>query len=138
MEVREPVGVPSSLPKNGTKPDPISPAELKKAKLEEERMGRGAEFANLLNEVGETRLNTSKALESVRSRLEEIAVSLNEEMQFKERKLNFSVDEISNRILFSVMDEESGEVIKQIPPEAILKVAHNLEALKGVLFDDRY
>ena len=40
--------------------------------------------------------------------------------------------------MVTVLDQDSGKVIKQIPSDAILKVAHNLEALKGILFDDRY
>ncbi len=137
MEVNETPAVPSNVSKASNKPDPVSPADLKKIDAME-RVKAGSEFSRLVDEIGEKRLNTSAALESVRVRLEEIAATLNAEMQFKEKKLNFSVDEISKRILFSVTDKESGEVIRQVPPDAILKVAHNLEALKGVLFDDKY
>ena len=137
MEVNETPAVPSNVSKTSNKPDPVSPANLKKIDAME-RVKAGSEFSRLVDEIGEKRLNTSAALESVRVRLEEIAATLNAEMQFKEKKLNFSVDEISKRILFSVTDKESGEVIRQVPPDAILKVAHNLEALKGVLFDDKY
>lgn len=137
MEVNETPIVPSTVSKTSNKPDPVSPADLKKIDAME-RGKAGSEFSRLVDEVDAKRLNTSATLESVRVRLEEIAATLNAEMQFRERKLNFSVDEISKRILFSVTDKESGEVIRQVPPDAILKVSHNLEALKGVLFDDKY
>jgi uncharacterized FlaG/YvyC family protein len=34
-----------------------------------------------------------------------------------------------------VTDEVTGESIRQVPAEAILRVAHNIEAMKGLLFD---
>lgn len=138
MEVTDPTAVPSNVSKTSGKTDFPSPADLKKARLAQARRESGPDFAKLVDRVGETRQNASAARESVRVKLEEIAQTLNREMQFRERNLNFSVDKISNRILFSVTDKESGEVIRQVPPEAVLKVSHNLEALKGVLFDDKY
>jgi flagellar protein FlaG len=138
MEAIDTPVVPSNVSKTSKTPDPVSPSDLKRIKTESTKDKAGAELSRLVDEVGEQRLSTSSTLESVRNRLEEIAATLNAEMQFKERKLSFSVDKISNRILFSVTDKESGEVIRQVPPEAVLKVSHNLEALKGVLFDDRY
>ena len=56
-------------------------------------------------------------------------------MKSSSKELNFSVDEVSKRIMVSVTDRRTGEVIRQVPSEAILKVAHNIEALKGVIFD---
>jgi flagellar protein FlaG len=70
--------------------------------------------------------------------MKEISASLNEDMNIRSKSLKFSVDESTNRMLVKVLDKESGELIRQIPSEAILKVAHSLEALKGILFDDKY
>ncbi|MDG2141430.1 MAG: flagellar protein FlaG [Gammaproteobacteria bacterium] len=138
MEAIDTPVVPSKITKPSKTPEPVSPSDLKRIQTESAKEKAGTELSRLVDEAGEQRLNTSSTLESVRNRLEEIAATLNSEMQFREKKLNFSVDKISNRILFSVTDKESGEVIRQVPPEAVLKVSHNLEALKGVLFDDRY
>ena len=88
--------------------------------------------------MAEKRLVASNNLEMIRDRLKEISESLNSEMKMRSRDLQFSVDELTNRFLVTVLDKDSGQVIKQIPSDAILKVAHNLEALKGILFDDRY
>ena len=88
--------------------------------------------------MAEKRLVASNNLEMIRDRLIEISESLNQEMRVRSKDLQFSVDEVTNRFLVTVLDQESGKVVKQIPSDAILKVAHNLEALKGILFDDRY
>jgi len=34
-----------------------------------------------------------------------------------------------------IADERSGEVIREIPSEAVLKFARNLQEIKGLLFD---
>ena len=88
--------------------------------------------------MADKRLVASNNLEMIRERLKEISESLNSEMKMRSRDLQFSVDELTNRFLVTVLDKDSGKVVKQIPSDAILKVAHNLEALKGILFDDRY
>jgi uncharacterized FlaG/YvyC family protein len=50
-------------------------------------------------------------------------------------KLQFTVDSVSKKIMVVVTDEVTGESIRQVPAEAILRVAHNIEAMKGLLFD---
>ena len=107
----------------------LDPADKLKSKLQ-------VPDANAL--MAEKRLVASNNLEMIRDRLKEISESLNAEMEIRSRDLQFSVDELTNRFLVTVLDKDSGQVIKQIPSDAILKVAHNLEALKGILFDDRY
>ena len=49
--------------------------------------------------------------------------------------LNFSVDSSSNRFVVRVTEPESGAVVFEVPSEAILRVARNIESLRGVLFD---
>jgi len=38
--------------------------------------------------------------------------------------------------LVTIKDKESGEIVREVPPEALLKFARNLEELKGILFDE--
>lgn len=55
-------------------------------------------------------------------------------VQVVQRDLKFSVDEDSGRTIVTVLDSDSGEVIRQIPPERILQIAENLEEVNGLLF----
>ncbi|MFN3165228.1 MAG: flagellar protein FlaG, partial [Pseudohongiellaceae bacterium] len=59
------------------------------------------------------------------------------------RELNFSVDEDLNRSIVTVLDEETGEVIRQIPTEEMLQLARHIaesedsgeqQPAKGILF----
>ena len=51
------------------------------------------------------------------------------------KNLNFGLDQVSNRWMVTVRDESTGKVVREVPGDAVLKVAHNIENLKGILFD---
>lgn len=71
-----------------------------------------------------------------RRALEEATEHLNKEMRRNSRDLSFSVDDVANKIVITVKNKE-GEVVRQIPNEAALRVAHNLENMKGLLQDGK-
>lgn len=56
------------------------------------------------------------------------------------RELNFSVDAELDKTVITVIDEETGDVVRQIPTEDILEMAKNIAQLqdssggKGILF----
>ena len=51
------------------------------------------------------------------------------------RNLEFSTDEESGKIVVKVIASDSGELIRQIPSEEALRIAHSLSDVKSVLFD---
>lgn len=69
--------------------------------------------------------------------LRETIARLNEKMRDNGRALAFSVDEALNRTVITVTNSETGKVIRQIPDEAMLRVAHNIEDVKGLMQDER-
>ena len=81
------------------------------------------------------RSRSAEKMQSLQESLDEAIRTLNDKMAISPKNLRFSVDEVSNRYLVVVTDESNGDVIRQVPAEAVLRVAHNIEALKGVLFD---
>lgn len=58
---------------------------------------------------------------------------LNTYAQSLQRDLYFSIDEESGETVVKVMDHESGEVIRQIPTEEVLAIAHSLKSAQGLL-----
>jgi len=46
------------------------------------------------------------------------------------------VDGASKRFVVQVTDSSTGEVILKFPGDAVLRVAQNIESMKGVLFDE--
>lgn len=72
-----------------------------------------------------------------RQELEEAVDRLNEEMRKQGRNLAFSVDEQLNRTVITVKNSHSGEVVRQIPDETMLRVAHSIEEFKGLFHNEQ-
>lgn len=49
----------------------------------------------------------------------------------------FKIDRDTNMVVIKIKDPETGEVLRQIPPELALKLAKNIQELLGVLMDER-
>jgi len=49
----------------------------------------------------------------------------------------FRIDKDTNMVVIKIKDPETGEVIRQIPPELAIKLAKNIQELLGVLMDER-
>ena len=71
--------------------------------------------------------------EGIQRNLDMAISKLNEQMQAGGRGLSFSVDPALGRPVVIVRNEQTGEVVRQIPNEVIVQVAHNFDRLKGVL-----
>ena len=84
--------------------------------------------------------NQSKALaETVKvneEKVKDAVKEINNELVKLQSELGFSVDKVANDVVVTVKRKESGEIVRQIPSETVLKLAHNFEKLKGVLLDD--
>jgi flagellar protein FlaG len=52
------------------------------------------------------------------------------------RALNFSVDEQLGAPVVIVKNAETGEVVRKIPNEVVIRIAHNIEAFKGLLHNE--
>ena len=65
-------------------------------------------------------------------------VEINKALEKIPTTLAFQVDESSNRFVVNVADISTGELIRQIPGDAVLRIARQLESLKGIIFDDKY
>ncbi|WP_160106524.1 flagellar protein FlaG [Pseudomonas izuensis] len=55
-------------------------------------------------------------------------------VQSVKRNLEFSIDEPSGKVVVKVIASESGEVIRQIPNEEVLKLANSLNDASSLLF----
>ena len=60
---------------------------------------------------------------------------LNEQMVSTKRGLGFSFDEATNGPVIKVSNTNTGEVIRQIPTEDVLHMAHKIDDLKGILYN---
>ena len=74
--------------------------------------------------------------QEARRSLEEASEHLNQQMARNKRDLSFSVDEVTNTVVLTVKNRV-GEVVRQIPSETALRVAHSIENMKGLMEDQK-
>ena len=53
------------------------------------------------------------------------------------RNLNVSVDESTGYYVARVMNPETGEVVRSLPSEETLRIARNIDMMRGMLVDQR-
>jgi flagellar protein FlaG len=73
--------------------------------------------------------------DQIRANLQAAVEKLNEQVERNGRGLNFAIDEKLNRPIITVRSTSTGEIIRTIPTEVVIRVAHNIEDIKGLLMD---
>ncbi len=71
----------------------------------------------------------------VRQNLQEAVSMLNQQMASTKRGLGFQIDEAVGGPVVTVRSAETGEVVRQIPNEVVVRIAHNIEKAKGLLLN---
>jgi len=61
----------------------------------------------------------------------------NKAIVFTNRQLEFSIHEKTKEIMVKVIDAETKEVIREIPPEKILDMVAKMMEMAGILVDER-
>jgi flagellar protein FlaG len=83
--------------------------------------------------------STSVATENAQLTVQEVAETvgaLNNVMQQMQRGISFQVDEKSGRSVIQVIDRDSGDVIKQMPSQDLLKLIDHMQEMQSLLFDE--
>lgn len=63
--------------------------------------------------------------------LEQAVAKVNELFQAEQRKLSFSVNDKTHDVVIEVRDTETDEVIRQIPPEFVVKLAEQMREMSA-------
>lgn len=71
-------------------------------------------------------------------RLEQAIEEANQKMKLKKKSLEYSVDEQTNRIAIVVRDQETDEVIKEIPSKETLDMLAKIQEIAGLVFDRKF
>jgi len=71
----------------------------------------------------------------VRQNLQEAVSILNKQLNEHNRGIGFSIDDALNTPVVTVRSTETGEVVRQLPNEAALRMAHNIDSIKGLLIN---
>ena len=110
----------------------------------EQQSGDQNQFANSVNKVqveaaavGEKNISQAsgeqvdnKDVERNGEQLDEAIAKVESFLKVQNRDLAFSIDEETNRSVVTVKDSQSGDVIRQIPSEEVLKLAERIQELQ--------
>ncbi len=72
-----------------------------------------------------------------KKQIRDVVEDVQQYLQEHNIQLSFQVHEKTGDLVVRVLDKDSGEVIRQIPPEEILKLREKLEELTGVLLNGK-
>ena len=95
----------------------------------------GEPITSVAREARADKVNSVASIEDVAQDIKEAIDTLNDTLARSPTKAIISRDDQLNRFIVKIADEKSGEVIREIPSEAVLKFARNLQEIKGLLFD---
>ena len=62
---------------------------------------------------------------------------LNQQIASTSRGLGFHMDEAVGGPVVTVRSADTGEVVRQIPNEVVVRVAHSIEKMKGLMFNSK-
>ena len=124
--IAPPVTQPKATPK---KPEVTAPSKGGDVRGSAEAMSKaaGQRKSQSLNEIAE-----------MAAEIREAVAAINEAVKKVPTSLDFSVDEASKRFVVQVTDKNTGELIRKLPGDAVLRIARQLESMKGVVFDQKF
>lgn len=67
--------------------------------------------------------------------MQEVIEVANAALKNANNSLQFQIDESLEQPIVSVVDQDSGEVIRQLPSEEIVRISRSIDSMRGVLFD---
>ena len=73
----------------------------------------------------------------MQQKLKKILEEANQHMANSKVQLGFSMNQAIDRPVITVKNLQSGEVVRTIPSEVVIKVAQNIDSLKGILFNQK-
>ena len=112
-------------------PAAVSGSKAPNLNTSQEVSAHFAAISNGKKQSLETLLNNSKELDNALEKLTQLADNSG-------RALGFSKDQAVSGPVITVTDKDTGEVVRQIPTEVIVRLAHSIEKMKGLLFDKSF
>ena len=93
-------------------------------------------IAAVAAQAEEGKIRSLSTLASVTQSIDDAVEVLNQALSLKSTAAFIRRDEDLNRYLVTIKDKDSGEIVREIPDEALIKFARNLQELRGILFDE--
>jgi len=101
-------------------------------------MPRTDAVASNFSEINNSNKKSVDALMNNRKEIDNALAELTRLADNSGRTLRFSRDPAVSGPVITVTDSQTGKVVRQIPFEVVVRVAHSIEKMKGLLFDKTF
>lgn len=82
-------------------------------------------------DVSETKQEQTRLVEEARH----LAEKANTYLRMADTHLEFTVSEQTGRVIISVVESDTKEVVRQIPPDSLNRFANRITQMRGLLFE---
>ena len=115
-------GIPGGEVRGGA-PQPAAAVVVDRVELSPGREAQGEALAS----------SVERRSDRLQKSLQEQAARAREQISGNSHTIEVAMDDRSGRFVMKVVDSESGHVVRQFPPESLLKVSERLDELSGML-----
>ncbi len=98
-----------------------------------QNMAEFREAKTIINEKGDEETKREVSVEEI----ENIVKELNKFIQIFNTKVAFEIDEETKKTILKIVDVETNEIIRQIPPEELLRISRRISELLGLIINER-
>jgi len=90
-----------------------------------------------LTEASQVSNGRTVAPASAAGSVEQMAEQLNQALNQIDGKFSVSVDDATGMVVVRITDSQTGEIVKQIPPQQVLDANVSMEKIIGLLVNDQ-
>jgi len=102
-----------------------------------ESLAQSIDVASSFKDFRQVVQRSSEQLDTSRRQLEQAVQELKRTADTSGRALGFRIDPAVSGSIVTVSNLETGQVIRQIPDEVVVRIAHSIDKMKGLLFDGK-
>jgi len=99
------------------------------------RIQQGVQATSKTEKAQEAKNETADMRSATNEKLERIAKAMSDYIRSIQRDLHIKIDDQTDKVVIQVISKSDGKIIRQVPPEELLKIAAKIEEMVGVLFD---
>ncbi len=122
-------------PQTVTRTPAVSPGRSSTATVSEARVTGQERGAADLAVVDSAHIGEISSDDNQTKKVQEAVELINRLFDRSPVDLNMSIDEKTQSLVIKLIDRSTHEVVRQIPPEEILRLRQHLQELLGVVFD---
>jgi flagellar protein FlaG len=95
------------------------------------------EYTSLMQTIMEQQSDNNEDTEVLKKKVEQVANNLNNFLEMQNRSLKFVLHDGLNEYYVQVLNSETKEVIREIPPKKLLDAFYTMQKFLGMIVDEK-